>query len=130
MSDFKSSLRLRLIASGALYALVGDRIYRQLLPPGVTLPAVSYNVVSDIGEQAYTGPVGLRAARVQFSAWAETPEVADELGRIIRQTLDGFHGALGSVSFGGIHHVNTVDLHDAEAQLYHVAVDFRVMYQE
>jgi hypothetical protein len=93
----------RLRTNDAVSALVGTRIYPIQLPPGRTLPAITYTRVSTVRGHCLGGPSGRLRPRIQIDCWADTYSGARTLADKVRLCLDGFLGAIdGESNIGGI----------------------------
>jgi len=57
-------------ADPAVAAIVGDRIYPQYVPDGVTGAAVTYQIIDGQDDYTCSGAVGLPDVRVQITAWS------------------------------------------------------------
>jgi hypothetical protein len=73
-------------------ALIDVRCYPVVLPENVTLPAISYVLVSaDSSEyQTHDGATPREVSRVQFNCWAATGDAAAALGDQVRAAWDGY----------------------------------------
>lgn len=115
-----------------LTALVGTRIYPEMLPDSPTYPAVSYSRVSTRRERTLTIPsVAAVEARFQCSCWGERYADAKAVAVQIKAALQDFQGVMGGT--GGVtvleaSTVNELDQHDARVRVYHVPVDVTILY--
>lgn len=106
----------------AAVPLVGGRCYPVLLPQNPTLPAITFQKVSNLRVQAIGGDSALQHPRYQFSCWSLTYEEAWTVAEQVRLAMQGLTLA------GGGHYENAVDLYDAETGWYQVAVDMTVWH--
>ena len=99
-------VRTRLLQISALVTLVGSRIYGLVAEQGPPLPYVVVQQVSEVQEQHFRGPIGLREARVQIDCVAATKADAETIEALIHgdglgnaaSGLFGWRGVLGSPS--------------------------------
>ena len=93
----EAALRSTLIASAAVTALVGNRIFPILAPTTAALPFITYRRTGIQRIQAFVGPVGRPTVTVDFEVLATTYEGARDLADKCRLALDGWGGTVGSV---------------------------------
>lgn len=64
----EEAIRMRLLTVAG--SIVGNRVYLDKLPQGVTYPAVRVTLIDDLVDYHLRGPVGSKQARVQVDAYA------------------------------------------------------------
>jgi hypothetical protein len=128
-------------------AIVGTRVYLDMLPQGPTYPAVRVVQVSDLATQHLRGPDGMRYARVQVDHYAEdasgvdTYEVVSELwaavyGDGFGTTASGVFGWKGTIGSPGFYISNVEDAgrrrhYDSdERRVLTMSQDYRVWYRD
>jgi hypothetical protein len=79
----------RLLACAALIALVSDRIYPDVVPQGVTWPAVIYHQVSESASYSHDGDSNLDTDRYQFDCYGSTKVSARAVKDALRSLLSG-----------------------------------------
>ena len=126
----ETELRTYTLAGTAVAALVATRMYARLLPQTPTLPAITFSRVSTRRLHDMNGPDGLPRPRLQLTCWASTPAAAGALADAVRARLDGYRGAMGSVTVGSCLLAGERDVDDVEAGRSGVALDFMIQYQE
>ena len=87
--DISATIRALLVADAGVSA-VTTNVYSDALPQRVTLPAITYFVVSTDPEHT-TGATNIEAitrARIQVDALADSRSAANSLGHLIRLALD------------------------------------------
>ncbi len=141
-ADLRSALRAYLLADAQVSAAVdGSRIHPTVLPQGtngLAVPAVVYNIISEITDHHTQGASGLVMVRMQVDAYAETPDEADALSRAIKDRIDGVAGAwpYGSaspqdaVTVQGAFADTARTGYEPEAKLYRTGRDFLIWYEE
>lgn len=85
-------LRLHVLGDVTIGMLVGTRMYPIRLPEKATLPAITFQQISDVRDGHLRGVAGTARARYQIDAYAAQPKEAKALAGWIRQRLDGFQG--------------------------------------
>ena len=124
----EEALVSRLIAQ---VPLVGGRVYPMLLPPSVTLPAITYQKISSVRAYTHDGFAHYAEPRFQVSAWATTYAGAKAIQTQVKTALEAYVGMMG----GGVDVqrclvANEIDLYDPESRIYHQAVDYILAHAE
>lgn len=88
------ALRTRITAGGPVRALVEARIYPQKAPQNAARPYGVYQRISSNPERHMGGAAELAQARIQFTWYADTWQVARDIADGARWQLDGFKGAI------------------------------------
>jgi hypothetical protein len=115
----ETAVRAVLLADATVAALVGDRIYPKTLPQDVTLPAITYQRISTIGDLDLDGDQATAAVRVQLNLWSESYDGVCALARAVcGDDETGTPGALlgysGDTGQGVLQLVRLANLLDAE----------------
>jgi hypothetical protein len=106
---------------------VDDRIYPAPLPQGVTLPAITYQDVSNVGSYSNDGPDCLVRARYQLTHWAETKEAANRVEQMTRTAMNGYYGTWpGGLTIGGVFRLNSFTLQERDTQLWQAITDYQI----
>lgn len=109
--------------------IVGTRIYPAPLPEKVTLPAISYSVISTDRPFTNSGPVELIDQRVQFDCWGKTYDSATEVARRLVGAVHAFHDDYwGTTKIGVAYADNELDLYDANSGIHRRIVDVIVKH--
>lgn len=121
------ALRQVLTVSESVTALVGARVYPQVLPQGANasagLPAVVLTVISDVPERTFTSEPGTRLSdiRVQVDVWATTYLQAHQVAAAVDAVLSALAGVDLSAD-----RVMQSDSYEDETQLHRVQSDYQV----
>jgi len=113
--NLDESLVARLKAHVGLTALVGARVYPQMLPQSPTLPAVTYErSIAPTEHIMAESRSSIEAPNYRLQCWGSTITSAVAVAEQVDQALDAFSGMLGGV--GGVNcwitKVNSLDLGD------------------
>lgn len=119
----------RLLAHAGTAALIVDRVHPNFISQNSPMPAVSYARISALRTLAMGVNPGLVSARFQFDAWAKDYTGVRDLAEQLRLALERFN-SLGPPVIQDIFFENEVDLYEDQTKTHHVALDFRVIYQE
>ncbi|OGO04004.1 MAG: hypothetical protein A2Y91_03500 [Chloroflexi bacterium RBG_13_54_8] len=110
--------------------IAGDRVYPQVLPPKVTLPAISYNRISTPRVRSLSGSSHLAMPRFQFTAWAITYEEARFLMDEIKADLNDFSGTVGGMIIQASKVENELDRYEPTPGIYGIIADFIVAHTD
>ena len=119
---FAETLYSYLTGYAGIAALVMARVYPLKLPQNPTLPALTYQRVSDAPEYSHD-PGASHMPRVQVTCWAATYGGVEALTTQVNLASEAWHVAMGGAAFVE----NIIDLSDPETGVYQVAVD--VMFE-
>lgn len=111
-------------------ATVGDDVYPERLPQGVSLPAVVYQLIPSDGPMyAHSGDVGLDTIRVQFDCWGGTYDAALAAFAELRAELSGYRGTWGAYEVGHVMFEGWRDDEDEDTRTHRRSVDAFIQYQ-
>jgi hypothetical protein len=128
----EDSLATKLMATTAVYNLVGNRVYCVEAPQNVTTPYLVIQKISELPTHSHDGYSHLKEARIQFSAFSPLYLTVKAINKAIFDALDSYKGLLctGGISVQSAFFDDEVDLYDAEAGLHYTAVDYIVSYND
>lgn len=111
------------LTAPAVVAIAGDRVFPNVLIEGVALPAVVYQVVSQIPQSSFDGSFDTRLfqSRVQIDCYARRYLDAQNLAAAVGAAIE----ALSSSSAAAWMEAQR-DLFDNETQYHRVSMDFSV----
>lgn len=116
---------------GGLTSLVGIRIYPVFAPKGVAFPYVVFFKVSNVRTLTHDGVVNFQKARMQISCYSEDYYTIGALigvKQIAEQVIAAMEAWSGATSIPSSQHEGEQDLIDPGTKLYHVPLDFFVIY--
>ena len=137
--SYEAAIVTLIEADSTVGAIMGDRIYPNLLPDEPEFPAVVYQEISTDSQEAIDGPADFAFSRLQLSCWAETKAEAVALAQAICTLLQGYKGDVtvgdDTVTIRGILLEDRGDLFEPapavnERRRYGKRVDFMVSYSE
>lgn len=136
MKTVEGALRDVLLADDAVFALVGTRIYPQMLPEATAVfPCVTFWVLDDDpADENHEGSGGLYSLQIQISAWAiptaaeGAQTVARKVAHAIREALLGRKVIVDNVELQAITggRMQTIPP-QVEADIWQVATDYDVI---
>ena len=114
-------LYTRLTSHAGLSALTGNRWYPLVLPQKPTLPAGTYQRISDVplGETTLT----LHQERVQFNCYGQSYIDARSVATQVVAALEGFTDTDQATQLKAAWQDNAFDYYEPETELYVVPVD-------
>ena len=114
--------------------LAGTRVSPRRLPEGVTLPAVTYQMVTSPKVTTRdAGPASLAISLYQFTCYATTYAGARALAKQVRLALDGYQGTMGGASgvrVDGAYVSDERDGYTESLEMYQVQVDVMLQHAE
>lgn len=129
VASFRVGLVDFLLDQAPIRDVVGDRVYPSVLPDKATLPAIVYQVVSNLQEFTYQQAVPLRQPRIQIDGWARSRLETERIENAVAAALVGYRGPMGDVTYtAGWALENSTDLFEQETRLYRISLDFRGWY--
>lgn len=129
--SIQTDVRDFLIADAAIAAIIGSRMYPDILPQNVTYPAISYSMAArESVRDIPNGPAGRARPRLTINAWSLVYDQASELSDAIRLRLDGFKGVMGASDVGAIRLDNMFDVFEDEVQAYRILNDYIISHVE
>jgi hypothetical protein len=115
-----------LLATPAVTALVGSRIYPQMAPQNTTADYLTYELVSEKPLQDLGGTGSLARVRLSVLCHAVSYAGAKGAAEAVRARLDGFRGTMQGVTVGSLLVEMEADAGwDPETRMHVVGVDFR-----
>lgn len=111
---------------------VGERVYPLTLPQGVTLPALTYQLVSETPspthqwQQEHPLYDGRRyeEARVQFNAYGQTFDEAEAVANELKAAITGYRGLWGDVQIESVLPALALDDYEPGTGLWRRITDY------
>ena len=119
----------RLATAPDVAALVGERIFAEVLPYGQAMPAITYQHISLSPLPVLRGTAGLDNPRVQIDCWADTYNEARSLARAVRGAMKGLESVAESY-IGAASLIGSRGLPDADSRRSRVSMDFSLWHPE
>ena len=116
-----------------LFSYVETKIYPEILPEGVSLPAITYRQVSGNRYHSLNGDTGLTDPIFQISAFATTRSQARLIAEAVRSALQNHSGLMGGESGVNVQAVlleNELSGFDEGAKEFYVYQDYRFFFNE
>lgn len=120
----------RLAAVSAVTALVSNRIYANVLPDGVTHPAIVYQLISTIPYSSLNADTGKLRSRVQFTLIGDSTGQRIQLSDAMKIALQRFGGIMSNVTILDSRLENVSDqAYDLDTNQTARVADFLITYE-
>jgi hypothetical protein len=131
--NIEEAIYSKLTGDAGVSALVSTRVYPNVVPQDIAMPAVAYQRISTVRDMAHDGPLGIAHARFQFTISASSYSSARNVANAIRAAVDGVSGTWGGE--GGVvieasWVENEVDGYNQAGEEQVVRMDVLVIHQE
>jgi len=123
---FSTELRTFLLTHKSLTDLIGQRLYPGWLPEKPAMPSVAYLEVSGVRFHN----IDVAYPRFQFSCFSNRYVEAKQVATEITKALQRFKGDIGGTRVIQCVHEGTYEQYEQDTKLYHVSVDFKIIYRE
>ena len=100
-----------LSTTAAITALVSTRIYPEVIPEEIALPAISFDCESG---DALSGSITMAPVTVRTAAWGPTRPAARAVGIVLHAALGNFTGSTGTDWIKGIIRSNYDESYDED----------------
>lgn len=128
MPRVDDALRAWVLADAGVSALIGQRMYPDVLPQGAIFPAIRYFEVSLSPLYAHQGDLNLDTSRYQFDCYAATRPAARDLAAALRAALSGKKTYQDGVTFRSTQLVNSLSGYDDALNAWRMVQDYQLSY--
>jgi hypothetical protein len=87
--SYQSDIYTALTASGAVSALVGNRVFPDVADGSTPAPYIVFQTITTAGTTPHDGSRDVEFPIIQFSCWAKTKAAAVALGSALNGMIDG-----------------------------------------
>lgn len=126
-----AAIKSRLDGFAGLRAYVQNRNFAIRYPQGETLPATTFEQLSEFAVHAMSSDAAVKEARIRINSWAPDFSKCREVDEQVRQALSRFRGTSGTTVVQDILEITVNDIYHAEVGhgVHQRARDFRVFYE-
>lgn len=106
-------------------------IYPIRMPQNATLPAVSYQLISNVPAFSLSGSSQYGTATIQVDVFADSFTACIDLAAKISRALSAFRGSSAGVDVQLVQETNSLDIPEDEPHekpIFHRAIDFDITY--
>ena len=111
-------------------ALVGTRIEPIRLPQGATLPAVTYQRISEVRQGTFAPAQKMPGVLFQVDCWGATYSDSKGVAVAVRKALDEFKGPSAGETITASLLENEIDQYEPDVKIYRTMLEFRVWWLE
>ncbi|MCE6992101.1 DUF3168 domain-containing protein [Dyadobacter sp. CY323] len=112
----------------ALTAIVGNRIYPNIIKAGATYPAV-YVAANQMEKLECDNHSGVKSGTVEIGIWSDDYQVCYDCIEAIRDKLDEYSGIINSVGITFLRGEEAPDGYDEDLKMNLKAIDFKAFAQ-
>ena len=94
MSNVQEAVQKIMVDHAGIGAIAANRIYPQILPPTVTLPALTWQRISGVHLEDLNGADSLAHPRIQINCWGASYSDAADLRDAVRAALVDYTGTV------------------------------------
>jgi len=125
-----AAIYARLSAYAGLTALVSTRIHNEVIPQGISYPAVSFTTISVQRFPAMGANIPLAKSRVQVNCYGSTKLAALNVAAQVRGALSRWSGTAGGVVVQAVFDESQTNDYDDAVQKFRAIVEFMAWYEE
>ena len=114
----------------ALTALIGTRVYRDLLPQNPTYPCIAYRRVSAVRLYDVTGPIAQATPRFEVACFSNDASEVEDVAEAVRANLNGWSSTTGTVTVHNTELVSESDLYDPVIEAHQISIDIALFHNE
>lgn len=126
---FEEALQAHLVADAGVSALIGTRVYPDIMPPGSAKPAAVYTLIGNMRGSTLCATDTLVAGQYQIDAYATSYKASKLLAKALFGCLADYKGVIGEFKVSRIFILSEVDLDDPDPGLYRVSQTYQVWYR-
>jgi hypothetical protein len=119
------AIKTYLLTKTSLTNLIGQRIYYSTLPQTPTYPAISFFRISNIRQHN----LDIGSVYYQFDVWSLTYIQSVEISNEIRLALQREKRVISGVTMIQGVFLNEQDFYESDVKIFHVALDFKIIYR-
>ena len=119
-------MRTYLLSIPGVAAEITARIYPAPMPQGTTLPAVTYQAISDVQNYSNGNDTCYRLMRYQIDTFAATQQEAARVDDTLRAALSGHAGQWGAHDIGFVRRGTSSSHYEPETKLRRVRSDYLI----
>lgn len=100
------------------------------MPQSPTLPAVTYQMISNDREERHRGQTGAARPRFQITCWGATESSVAAVATQARLAVMSMTGTVASVVIKGAYNENETHIYEPDTRRYGIALDFFIVHEE
>lgn len=124
--SLESGLVALITGDAGVSALMSTRLYPDVIPQDVTMPAGHYRLTVNRVAMAHDNPAGVEFSTVRVTIFDTLRASVITLRDIIKTAVSGYKGTSGGETFDAVFYQEGANSFDVESGLYSAAFDLRV----
>lgn len=124
--SLESALVALITGNAPVAAVLGTRLYPDVIPQDQPMPAGHYRTVSTRPAMAHSGEAGVDFSTVRFSIFAPLRADAISLRELIKPVVSGYKGTSGGETLDAVFYREGMNTFDIESGLYAAQFDLIV----
>ena len=124
--SLESALFTLITTNDPVAAVMGTRLYPDVIPQDQAMPAGHYRTVTNRPATAHSGAAGVEFSTVRFSIFAPLRADAIALRELIKPVVNGYKGTAGGETLDAVFYREGVNTFDVESGLYAAQFDLIV----
>lgn len=128
--SIEAAIYYKLTNASAITNVVSTRIYPIELPQNVVYPAVTYQRVSTVRNNALDIPLGVTTIRLQTDCYGISLSTAQQIADLIREELNGFNGTVQTIKIYSIFADDERHFFEENLEQKRVMVDYLITFSE
>ena len=129
MTDFGNAVLFTLTNNAGVNTIISGRVYRVRLPQEVTLPAVTFQLVSSIPQMIHGEATKNFINRYQVDCWATGGDAVSALRDAVVAAMDNIQGTISGVNVLRILFEGDRDNYEDQPEMYRRILEF-TMFNE
>ncbi len=121
----EEDLRNHLLNNESISDHIDTRLYPGWIPKDAQMPSVAFLMIS--GNRHHD--IDVAYPRYQFSVFSKRYSEAKRISDEIINSLQRFKGIMGSTEIIQIVFQNQYDQYESDTDLYHISLEFKVIYE-
>jgi hypothetical protein len=130
MADIEAALYTTLTSHVGLSALLSTRAYPDLLPDNPTMPALTFQMISNVREERHRGQTGDASPRFQITVWADTRASRAAVAEQVRLAVMAMDGSVVGVEIKGVENAGETRTYEPDTKRYGTMLDFFIHHTE
>lgn len=124
--SLESALFTLITADAGVAAIMGTRLYPDVIPQDAAMPAGHYRTVANRPAMAHSGAAGVEFSTVRYSIFAPLRADAITLRDTIKPVVSGYKGTAGGETLDAVFYREGINTFDVESGLYAAQFDLVV----
>jgi hypothetical protein len=117
-------------ANAAVKALIGTRLYPNLIPEKAQLPAAAYQLTSTGTNYNHSGQSSIATPELGFTFDSRSYDEAKAIGAAVKAVLSGYRGTVGTVKIGSVFLKDEFEAYNPASQIFMRSQIYTITWKE